>query len=526
MLQRTARAAFLGGAYVFPGGALDAQDASPAWSQRVIGLDSARADRRLGIDRGGLAYWIAAIRECFEEAGLLIAVDRAGEPPSLARLPALTKARAALNAGTTTFAAVMAQEDLYLPVASLAYFAHWITPPLRSRRFDARFFLAVAPEGQDALHDNVETVHSLWLAPPEALDRAERGEIEMAFATRDTLRALARFTTPDEAIAHARALATVDCNRPCVAQGGIGERIFRLGDAPYHEIHWSDPGETTHSTYDLVPGVPKRLDRYVTRVLAPNPGVMTGPGTNTYLVGEREVAVVDPGPLDESHLRAVLAAADGRIRWIACTHTHRDHSPAAAALARETGAELIGRPPPPGERQDQTFAPARVPADDEPLALGEVTLRAIHTPGHASNHLCYLLDETRMLFTGDHVMQGSTVIINPPDGDMRAYLASLERLIALDPAILAPGHGYLIGTPQREARRLIAHRLAREAKVRGALASLGRASVEELVPLVYDDVDARIYPAASRSLLAHLLKLVADGAVRIEDDRYILTPPG
>jgi glyoxylase-like metal-dependent hydrolase (beta-lactamase superfamily II)/8-oxo-dGTP pyrophosphatase MutT (NUDIX family) len=524
LLQRAAQSAFLGGAYVFPGGALDPDDASPAWALRVVGLDAALADRRLGVARGGLAYWIAAARECFEEAGLLLAVDRDGDSPSLARLPAIARARAALNAGETTFAAVLAEEDLYLPAAALAYFAHWITPPLRTRRFDARFFLAVAPEGQDALHDSVETVHSLWLAPQEALDRAERGDIEMAFATRTMLRVLARFATPDEAMAHARALATVDCIRPCIAQGRDGEKIFRLGDAPYHEIHWSDPEETTQSSYDLVPGVPKRLDRYVTRILAPNPGVMTGPGTNTYLVGERELAVVDPGPLDDSHVRAIVSAADGRIRRILCTHTHRDHSPAAVALARETGAELIGRPAPPGERQDHTFAPARVPADDEALAVGGVTLRAIHTPGHASNHLCYLLGETRMLFTGDHVMQGSTVIINPPDGDMRAYLASLERLLALDLAILAPGHGYLIGEPHREARRLIAHRMAREAKVRNALATRGRASVEELLPLAYDDVDPRRYPAAARSLLAHLLKLVADGAARVEDDRYALTP--
>ena len=526
LLQRAAQSAFLGGAYVFPGGALDAGDASPAWPLRVLGLDAALADRRLGVERGGLAYWIAAIRECFEEAGLLLAVDRDGEPPSLARLPALARARAALNAGETTFAAVIAQEDLYLPAASLAYFAHWITPPLRSRRFDARFFLAVAPEGQDALHDSVETVHSLWLAPQDALDRAERGEIEMAFATRTMLAALARFATPDEAMAHARALASIDCNRPCIAQGSEGEKIFRIGDAPYHEIHWSDPAETTRTSYDLLPGVPKRLDRHVTRILAPNPGVMTGPGTNTYLVGEGDVAVVDPGPLDERHLRAILAAADGRIRWILCTHTHRDHSPAATALARETGAELIGRPPPPGERQDATFAPARVPSDLEALALGGVTLQAVHTPGHASNHLCYLLGATRMLFTGDHVMQGSTVIINPPDGDMRAYLASLERLLGLDVAILAPGHGYLIGEPRREVRRLIAHRMAREAKVRNALATLGRASVEDLLPLAYDDVPPRVHKAAARALLAHLQKLVGDGVARVADDRYALIPPG
>jgi glyoxylase-like metal-dependent hydrolase (beta-lactamase superfamily II) len=160
--------------------------------------------------------------------------------------------------------------------------------------------------------------------------------------------------------------------------------------------------------------------------------------------------------------------------------------------------------------------------DGERLYLGGIALRAIHTPGHASNHLCYLLEDSRMLFTGDHVMQGSTVVINPPDGDMRAYLASLERLLGEDLAILAPGHGYLIGAPHKELRRLIAHRLAREKKVVTALARLRAASLEELVPLVYDDVPERIHKWAARSLTAHLDKLVADGAARADGGRYAL----
>ncbi|MGH9576255.1 MAG: MBL fold metallo-hydrolase, partial [Terriglobales bacterium] len=149
-------------------------------------------------------------------------------------------------------------------------------------------------------------------------------------------------------------------------------------------------------------------------------------------------------------------------------------------------------------------------------------LRVIHTPGHASNHLCYLLEETKMLFTGDHVMQGSTVVINPPDGDMRAYLASLEKLLAEDIAIVAPGHGYLIGAAHKEVRRLIAHRLAREAKVAAALGRRAEATLEELLPEVYDDVSPKLYPVAARSLSAHLDKLVADGRARQAAGRYIL----
>jgi len=155
--------------------------------------------------------------------------------------------------------------------------------------------------------------------------------------------------------------------------------------------------------------------------------------------------------------------------------------------------------------------------------LDGITLRAIHTPGHASNHLCYMLEQTRMLFTGDHVMQGSTVVINPPDGDMRAYLASLQKLVdEEDIAIIAPGHGYLVGAPKKELVRLIAHRRAREEKVVNALVKIGPASVEELLPFVYDDVPVRVHRVAARSLTAHLEKLAADGAVRMSGERYAL----
>jgi glyoxylase-like metal-dependent hydrolase (beta-lactamase superfamily II) len=302
--------------------------------------------------------------------------------------------------------------------------------------------------------------------------------------------------------------------------GKDGEKIFRRIDPQYHEIHWCDPEETGTTTYDIVPGEPKRLDRLVTRLTAPNPGAMTGPGTNTYLVGTDELAVIDPGPALAAHIEKILSTGKDKIRWILCTHTHLDHSPAAAALKAATGAQVLGRSAPAG--QDATFRPDRVLEHGERVAIPGATLRAIHTPGHASNHLCYLLEETRMLLTGDHVMQGSTVVINPPDGDMRAYLASLESLLAEDIAIIAPGHGYLIGAPHKEIRRLVAHRLARERKVRLALERLRQASLEQLLPLVYDDVPERMHRWAARSLTAHLDKLVADGVVRAERSGFTL----
>ena len=509
LLQRTKNAVFLGGAYVFPGGALDAADGA---ARRVLGLSDAQASGRLKLASGGLAYYVAAVRECFEEAGVLLACDSAGRPISPQRAQALVQHR------HRPFLEFLEAEDLYVPAGTLAYFGHWITAAGRPRRFDTRFFVALAPEGQQGAHDANETVHDVWISPREALERGKRGEIELVFATKHTLMDLARFPEPRAAFEHAMSLPEIPTNRACWAQGREGPRLFRRADPQYFEIHWSDPEETGQSSYDLVPGVPKRLDRYVTRLTAPNPGMMTGPGTNTYLVGEGDLAVIDPGPAIDSHIEKILSC--GKIRWILCTHTHVDHSPAAAAIKAATGAKVFGRPAPRG--QDATFSPDEVLSHDARLKLGGLSIRAIHTPGHASNHLCYLLEQTRMLFTGDHVMQGSTVVINPPDGDMRAYLRSLELLLKEDLAILAPGHGYLIGEPHNEIRRLVEHRLKREGKVLAALAQLGTPRLEEMLPLVYDDVPPRLHGWAARSLTAHLDKLVAEGAARTQSGRYKL----
>jgi glyoxylase-like metal-dependent hydrolase (beta-lactamase superfamily II) len=411
-------------------------------------------------------------------------------------------------------------ENLFIPGDALAYYGHWITAPGRVRRFDTRFFVALAPEGQEGSHDAGETVHHMWVSPQEALARGERGEIELVFATQTSLRDLGRFDAPRAAFEYAAELVEIDTNRACRAMGKDGERIFRRADPQYFEVHWTDPEETGATTYEIVPGIPKRLDRFVTRLTAPNPSAMTGPGTNTYLVGERELAVIDPGPDLPAHIEKILEAGRGRIRWIVCTHTHLDHSPAAAPLKAATGAQVFGRQAPAG--QDATFRPDVIVEHGQRIQLDGATLRAIRTPGHASNHVCYYLEQTKMLFTGDHVMQGSTVVINPPDGDMRAYLASLEALLAEDIAIIAPAHGYLIGEAHREVRRLVAHRLAREAKVRTALAKLGPAPLESLVPVVYDDVPERLHRWAIRSLTAHLDKLVAEGAVRAADGRFAL----
>jgi glyoxylase-like metal-dependent hydrolase (beta-lactamase superfamily II) len=238
---------------------------------------------------------------------------------------------------------------------------------------------------------------------------------------------------------------------------------------------------------------------------------MTGNGTNTYLLGQSEVIVIDPGPAIPAHIEAILRQAQGPIRWILATHTHLDHSPAARELAARSGAMIGGSPPPAGGRQDHTFAPDRVLADGDTIETADIILRAVHTPGHASNHLCYWQPESRALFTGDHLIDGSTVVIDPPDGDMADYLRSLRKISSLNSACLMPGHGEMLPEPRAAIERLLAHRLRREAKVLDALHQKRSAGIDELVAAVYDDVEPRLHAVAARSLLAHLLKLECEG---------------
>jgi glyoxylase-like metal-dependent hydrolase (beta-lactamase superfamily II) len=273
---------------------------------------------------------------------------------------------------------------------------------------------------------------------------------------------------------------------------------------------------------DIIPGVAATIAPGIVRITAPNPGVMTGPGTNSYIIGERELVLIDPGPDIESHANALIGAVGGRLKWILCTHTHLDHSPAAHAVKAATGAPIAGLVCAQDGRQDAQFLPDRVLSEGERVSVEGVTLRAIHTPGHVCNHLCYLFEERKLLFTGDHVMQGSTVVITPPNGNMRDYLSSLEKLLALEIAALVPGHGRVINTPHDEVRKLIAHRLKREQKVFDALKRKSPGTLDELVPLAYDDVSERLYPVARRSLHAHLIKLVEEGKASEMSERWQL----
>lgn len=278
----------------------------------------------------------------------------------------------------------------------------------------------------------------------------------------------------------------------------------------------TDFGPAMPTLTELAPGI--------RRLVAPNPSMMTGPGTNTYLFGNSEIAVLDPGPVIDSHLQAIQKIAAAPIRWVMVTHTHPDHSPAAVELARKTGAQLLGRSPPVGPHQDVTFAPDRELRDGERLSIDGCELDVIHTPGHASNHLCYRQVERNWIFTGDHVIDGSTVVIDPPDGNMSHYLASLTKVKNLRPAALAPGHGELIHDPQRAIDWIIDHRLQREAKIVAALKQNPGLTSMQLVPQVYKDVDRKLYAWAERSLLAHLLKLADDQRAQQRSGLWSLLP--
>jgi glyoxylase-like metal-dependent hydrolase (beta-lactamase superfamily II)/8-oxo-dGTP pyrophosphatase MutT (NUDIX family) len=514
LMRRAPRAGDIhSGACVFPGGLLDAADAEGG--ALCSGLDDAQASARLGLPSGGLAYWFAALRECFEEAGLLYAAAQDRSHLDAAQLAQIGTQRDALNRRELTMASICQRFGIHLAADRIAYLDHWLTPPGVPKRYDTRFFVAEAPELQVASQDDHETDAQLWLTPAEGLER--RKELKLAPPTWKILELLQRLGNVDAVLAHARALAEVPCIMPRLASGAKGLRPVMPDEPAYAEIGRVDPDGHGHASYDLAPASPLRLSPRLIRITADNGSLMTGPGTNCYLVGggeRNEWAAIDPGPPSSAHVQAILDAAPGPIRWIFVTHTHKDHSPAAQELKRRTGAALHGMAALHAEWQDTDFVP------DVPLRGGEVlrlpgdsTLRVIHTPGHAGNHLCYQLDEERMLFTGDHVMQGSTVVINPPDGDMGAYIQSLRELMQLDLDWLAPGHGFLMPQPRRAMQAIVDHRLRREAKVLKAFAGRSPHSTEQLLATVYDDVPAPLQAMARRSLFAHLLKLRDDGVV-------------
>lgn len=293
---------------------------------------------------------------------------------------------------------------------------------------------------------------------------------------------------------------------------------------------WMDVPDLSNEPY----AVAEQISPLIRRVLARNASPFSYTGTQTYIVGTGEVAVIDPGPLgdDPAHVEALVEILEGeQVRAILCTHTHRDHSPAATPLAKATGAPLVGCArlviDDDGPRADASFDtsyfPDRVLADGEQVKGPGWSLTAVATPGHTSNHLCFALEEEKALFSGDHVMGWSTTVVSPPDGDMAAYMQSLALLLERDDAVYYPAHGKPVEAPKRLVRGMMGHRKQREGQILRLL-ERGVGLIPDMVAEMYAGIDKRLHGAAGRSVLAHLIDLQDRGRASIRDDRWRLIP--
>ena len=507
MTRRSMTASFAPGAYVFPGGGIDAADAAA----------HAQTTRRPGQSDLHLTQAIAAIRESFEELGVLLARHADGSHVTTEDVAALDR--------KAPFAAQCKERGLMLAGEDVFVLAHWVTDRDLPRRFDVPFLVAHMPQGQTPVADETEQFEPSWVRPGDALARHEAGTFFMIFPTLRTLERLARYTSVEAvltACAHEKPL-WISCPRAGLL-GGQDARYMEH-DSPYGELALTSPdGQIVHSL-DWQCERPVPLLKNVMRLTAPNPGMMTGPGTNSYLVGTASTGyiVIDPGPDDAAHIARLYAATGGRIEAIVCTHSHPDHSPGARPLQAlcAHSPPILGLPSAATARADSRFVPDRSLLNQELLTLTHQaqkhTLKVIFTPGHAANHVCLVLVEDGLLFSGDHILNGSTTIINPPDGDMSDYLDSLDRLSrACDEHeidFILPAHGHVLGEAPQAIAQLKAHRLKREAKVKAAMQAMPEGTMKDWVARAYDDTDPRLWPIALRSLQAHVDRIEALAAV-------------
>jgi recombination protein RecT len=505
MTRRSTSASFAPGAYVFPGGGIDAADAA---GHGIAGRRPTQNDVRL-------TQAIAAIRESFEELGVLLARLPDGRPAGADQVAALKRHE--------PFLAQCQALGLTLAADQVFVLAHWVTDRDLPRRFDVPFLVARMPEDQQPVADEAEQFEPVWVKPADALTRHKAGDFFMIFPTVRTLERLASFESV------AAVLQACSSEQPlwtsCPRAGllnGVDTRYMEH-ESPFGELALVSPdGHVVHHL-DWGTDEPVHLLKNVMRLTAPNPGVMTGPGTNSYLVGDPATGylAIDPGPDEPEHIERLWRAAGGDIRIIVCTHSHPDHSPGAQPLQALCAGKppILGMPSAPTARGSSRFTPDRALAHKEQLVLQgrglRHTLEVIHTPGHAANHLCLVLLEDALLFSGDHVLNGSTTVVDPPDGDMTAYLESLDNLLAAcrqhGIEFILPAHGYVLGFAAEAIAHLKAHRLQREAKVVAAMQARPDGTLESWVELAYDDVPQRMWPVAQRSLLAHVQRIEALG---------------
>jgi len=517
MTRRSMTASFAAGAYVFPGGGIDAAD-SAAHDQ------STRRETQSDLH---LTQAIAAIRESFEELGVLLAKHTDGSHVNTADIAALDR--------KAPFAAQCKARGLTLAGSDVFVLAHWITDRDLPRRFDVPFLVARMPEGQTPVADEAEQFEPEWIRPEAALAKHNAGGFFIIFPTSRTLERLQHYASVDAVLNACRSEQPLwtSCPRAGFLHGK--EARYMEHESPYGELELTSPdGQIVH-TLDWQTDTPVKLLKNVMRLTAPNPGVMTGPGTNSYLLGDRQSGyiAIDPGPADADHLQRLYNAAGGDIRLIVCTHSHPDHSPGAVPLqalcvaASKPRPLIAGLPSLPTARADSVFIPDKTLLNNEllaPVFIGletnfipesgqnQHTLKVIYTPGHAANHLCLVLVEDGLLFSGDHILNGSTTVINPPDGNMSTYLESLDALSAAcdehSIEFILPAHGYVIGQAKTAIAQLKAHRLKREAKILKVMQAIPDGTLDDWVPLAYDDVDERIWPVAKRSLAAHVDRIM------------------
>jgi glyoxylase-like metal-dependent hydrolase (beta-lactamase superfamily II)/8-oxo-dGTP pyrophosphatase MutT (NUDIX family) len=453
---------FMGGAAVFPGGAVAAADLDPRW-EKASAIDAEEAGRRIGIAdaAAALGAYVCALREAYEEVGFIVGAGSLEQVGRADADDAGTFLQACLDAG------VILGTDVLVPAG------RWVTPLGSPMRFDARFFLARVSPDWEPRPDPTEVDECYWTTPGAALDALARGRLVMAPPTIEMLQRLADFPT---------ARAAIDGGAQVGAEGSV------LATA-------------------VGPGV--------TLVLAPNPGVMTGPGTNTYVIGPGPSVVVDPAMDDGRYLDRVLEATGGAIDQIVVTHRHPDHVGGAGELRALTGAPVRAF----GDA-DAGGAPV-VPIDEgDSIEIADLTLTVLHTPGHASDHVSLVLGDA--IFAGDNILGEGTAVIAPPDGDMRAYLRTLERLRALGPRRIYPGHFRPLDDGLAVIDGYIEHRHRRHTAI---LAAIARPStVEEIVARVYADTPRELHPIAVHSVEAHLQMAREEGTAQVEQGRWISKP--
>lgn len=515
LMTRRADQGNFANAYVFPGGGIEAQDADPA----NHALARARPAQTDTPDALRVTQALAGIRETFEELGILLAYDAAGQPIPPADV--LT-----LDRQASLYDQCRARGWL-LAVDSLWYLAQWTAARDLPKRFNVPFFVARMPEGQTPVADEAEQFEPTWIRPQEALERFEAKSLFIVFPTQRTLQRLVPYASTQAVLDALKSEQPLwkSCPRTGFIKGQDTRHME--SDMAYGELEMVHPDGQAGHHLDWQSEKAVELRKNLQRLTAPNPGTMTGPGTNSYLIGDAATGfiAVDPGPKDPEHLQRLLDAAGGDIRYIVCTHSHPDHSPGAAplqALVEQAGRAkppILGMPSAPTAQAHSRFKPERTLQDGEQIALtgtgpeGEIThtLQAIFTPGHAANHLCFLLVEDAILFSGDHILNGSTTIINPPDGNMLDYMDSLDKLndICAEHGVqyILPAHGYVLGFARQTIAKLKAHRLAREAKVHAAMRAKPDGSMRDWVALAYADTPQALWPIAERSLLAHVERI-------------------